>query len=64
MPFAIADYDSVTTETKQITIPIEYIEEGKLTLKFELPDAISPKEIGMSEDARTLGLAMRSLKIS
>lgn len=60
----LADYDSVTTETKQITIPIEYIEEGKLTLKFELPDAISPKEIGMNEDTRTLGLAMRSLKIS
>ncbi len=60
----LVDYDSVTAETKQISIPVEYIEEEKLVLKFELPDAISPKEIGMSEDARTLGLAMRSLKIS
>lgn len=60
----IADYDLVTEETKAISIPIEYIADGSLDLRFELPDAtVTPKELGMNEDVRTLGLAMKELII-
>lgn len=60
----IADYNETGEETAKITIPAEYIQEGELNLRFELPDAKSPKELGMGEDARTLGLAMGKLVIS
>lgn len=60
----IADYDHIEEETKKITIPTECIVDGKLDLRFELPDAKSPKSLGVSEDARKLGLAMKALQIN
>lgn len=59
----IAEYDHNGEETKEVTIPAECIGDGELNLRFELPDAKSPKELGMSEDDRTLGLAMEKLVI-
>lgn len=60
----IADYDHNGEETKEVTIPVECIGDGELNLRFELPDAKSPKELGMSEDSRILGLAMKKLVIN
>lgn len=60
----IADYDETGKAAAKIVIPEECIQEGRLNLRFELPDAKSPKELGMSEDVRTLGLAMGKLVIS
>ena len=60
----IADYDLVEEETKEISIPLKYIENNRLVLRFELPDVgITPKELGWNEDERTLGLAMKELTI-
>lgn len=59
----IADYNQMAEESKEITLSAEYIQDGELNLRFELPDAKSPKEVGLSEDARTLGLFMKELSI-
>lgn len=59
----IAEYDATAEEIKEIFIAADSLIEGRLHLRFELPNAISPKELGMSEDARTLGLAMKNLVI-
>lgn len=60
----IEDYIAEGAETKQIVIPKESIEDGRIVLRFGLPDAISPKENGTGEDVRKLALAMTSLTIS
>lgn len=39
-----------------VPVPIALIDKFKLTIKLELPDAISPKELGMNGDARKLGV--------
>ena len=36
-------------------------QDGKLDLEFELPDAVSPKALGLSEDSRNLALALKSI---
>lgn len=36
-------------------------QDGKLTLEFEFPDAVSPKKLGLSEDSRDLALALKSI---
>lgn len=50
-----------------ITIPLALQEKikktGLLRLKFELPDAVSPKEIGMNEDGRKLALGLISITV-
>ncbi len=51
-------------ETKVFSIPAEYIREGLLDLKFALPDAKSPNDLGMSEDGRDLALFFYSLTIT
>ncbi len=50
-------------QEKKITIPHDVLKEGIQYLIFELPDAISPKELGISEDGRDLALAVRSIII-
>lgn len=60
----IADYDANGYEQKQIIIPKEYVEDGVLDLAFEFPNAISPVEIGYSEETREIALCMYSMCIS
>lgn len=60
----IESYIADGMETKSITIPASCIKDGALQLTFELPDAVSPKELGQSEDARTLALYFESMSIS
>ena len=51
-------------EEKSITIPGEYVKNGKLMLTFEFPEASSPASQGISSDERILALAMKTLTIS
>jgi len=60
----VEEYDAIGEEEKNLVIPHEYIQDGMLLLKFQLPDAISPYSKGESNDKRELGLAIRSLSIS
>lgn len=48
----------------KIIIPKEYINEGKILLKFELPDASSPLEDGIGADSRVLGLSLEKMVIA
>ncbi len=50
-------------EVRTIQIPGNLIKEGELNLKFELPDAVSPESLGMSEDSRKLALKFSYVKI-
>ena len=34
---------------------------GDYTVEFELPDAVSPKELGLSDDVRRLSLAFKKI---
>lgn len=60
----VEDYIAREAESKQIRIPNEYVEDGRIVLRFEMPDATSPRENGTGEDVRVLALALNSLSIS
>ncbi len=51
-------------EEHVFTIPGEYVEDGSLYLRFELPDAVSPKDMGTGPDTRNLALSMEEITIS
>jgi hypothetical protein len=46
-----------------LEIPREIIREEVLEIVFSLPDAVSPKEIGINQDERLLAMAVKSLVI-
>ncbi len=46
-----------------IDVPRNYFNEEVQRITFGLPDAISPKDLGVSDDTRTLGIAVRTLSI-
>ncbi|WP_165092407.1 hypothetical protein [Caballeronia sp. SBC2] len=48
-------------EVQTITLPLVESRPGLLTIDFALPDAISPKEAGMSVDGRQLGLQIKAI---
>ena len=43
-----------------IPIPQSISKQSSVEIRFELPDAISPKELGMGEDARRLAIGLQS----
>ncbi len=45
-------------------IPDEALEDGSIKLDFLIADPKSPKELGLGNDSRKLGLGFRSLRIS
>lgn len=48
---------------EMITLDIsKAVKQGHNSLVIELPDAISPKELGISGDARTLAIGLKSLR--
>ena len=58
----IAEYIAQGEELQELIIQPEYIEEDDiLELRFVLPDAKSPAELGMSEDERKLSLCLYDL---
>jgi len=60
----IDEYVETTGESRrQFMIPGKINITGALTIRFFLPDAASPKSIGMSEDSRVLSLGLIRMKI-
>ena len=49
---------------QQITIPKNLVYDNYIRISFELPDAISPIESGISDDLRILGIAIKEMTIS
>lgn len=47
----------------KIEIPKNVIKNSVLEISFELPDAASPSELKISNDSRTLGIAVQSITI-
>jgi len=47
-----------------IKIPYDYFEEEVQRITFDIPDAISPNDLGISADGRTLGIAVRMLSMN
>jgi hypothetical protein len=47
-----------------IQIPDGYLRFGDNTIRIILPDAVSPKELGLSQDTRKLGVAVSSISIT
>lgn len=56
-------FDQAGTQEKTIVIPHAVLVEEMQHIAFELPDAVSPKSLGLSEDGRDLALAVRSMVI-
>lgn len=56
-------YDSSLKEAESIefAIPKNLVEDGNLRLVFELPDAVSPSDLGTGTDIRQLGIALESI---
>lgn len=51
-------------QEKSVIIPKSKIsKDGLLYISFKLPNAISPKDLGRSEDERKLAIAIKSLKL-
>lgn len=50
--------------TKKIKIPKKLLNNYQLQISFFLPNASSPKSLGLSEDERILGLAFRYILLS
>lgn len=48
-----------------LVLPGDHLrQKNKLTIRFELPDAKSPQALGMSTDARVLGVGLESVELS
>ncbi|MCP1714725.1 hypothetical protein J2T58_000565 [Methanocalculus alkaliphilus] len=57
-------YDTPGLQEKSILIPQWALSDDEIQyITFELPDAMSPRELGQSEDGRDLALAVRSMVI-
>jgi hypothetical protein len=46
-----------------VSIPSDFVENGLLNIEFELPNATSPSGLGMSQDPRNLGMAVRWIRL-
>lgn len=55
--------DSAVKE-QEVVIPKNILDYSLMEIVFELPDAVSPKEVGLSEDGRTLGIAVQSVTLN
>jgi len=56
---------SSSSEIREFIIPAEVINGNKFNLEFRLPRAIySPKDLGISDDGRRLGLGLAWLEFS
>lgn len=59
----IDEYVFSGNENRSIVIPKDCIQDDSLTIRFELPDAVSPKEKGESEDTRELAIGISRLTL-
>jgi hypothetical protein len=49
-------------EMKVIELPLAHISAGEVRISFSLPDAVSPKELGMNEDTRKIAISVKSFE--
>lgn len=45
-----------------IELALPATKENRFEMRFSLPDAVSPKQIGLSEDGRRLGISVKSIE--
>lgn len=55
---------TVTSEMKQIEFDFTNPEDGNIELTLKVPNAISPLDLGMSEDSRNLALMIRNIIVT
>jgi hypothetical protein len=51
-------------QERTAVIPSRLLGDSHVTITFELPDAVRPADLGVSEDHRMLGVAVRSLVLT
>jgi hypothetical protein len=52
-----------TSGVRTARIPRALVSGTRLEIAFVLPDAVSPLALGLSADARVLGIGLRSLRV-
>ncbi|RQD80521.1 hypothetical protein D5R95_08720 [Methanosalsum natronophilum] len=57
-------FDEPGIQEKSIIIPHGVLNERMQYIAFEMPDAVSPKDLGQSGDQRDLAIAVRSMVIN
>ena len=61
----VADWQVGNTAPFTAAIPPELTKSGgKLAITFNMPKAVSPKELGKNEDPRVLGMCVHDLELS
>ncbi|MDQ6625689.1 MAG: hypothetical protein M3Y69_06055 [Verrucomicrobiota bacterium] len=61
----IADWQVGNTAPFSAPIPVELTKAGgPLTITFKMPKAVSPKDLGKSEDPRVLGICVFDLELT
>lgn len=60
----LGEWDISSGGNYMIKIPKNYITNNLLEIMFELPNAVSPMELNVSNDKRTLGIAVQSISLS
>ncbi|MBQ9828115.1 MAG: hypothetical protein IJM62_05475, partial [Lachnospiraceae bacterium] len=61
----VFEHTAKKPEKQQIAIPEGVVkDDGKLVIRFELPDCVSPHELGKGDDKRELALSITSITIS
>ena len=53
-----------TEESRTVVIPANCVSDGTLDIRFDLPDAKRPYDLGYNEDMRLLALGFKTLSIS
>ncbi|MEI6634450.1 MAG: sulfatase-like hydrolase/transferase [Chlamydiota bacterium] len=60
----VADWEAVPQQPEYSAfIPPDMLAGGALTVRFDLPDAVSPLDAGLSRDHRTLGILVRRMTL-
>lgn len=60
----IGQWIATKEDTYKLTIPEKFNLSATLDITFIIPKAISPLELGVSNDARALGIAMKNLSLT
>ena len=58
----VADWELTGTTIKEIPLPKSLMKNQRFDITFLLPDAISPRELGINNDTRKLAVAFRAVQ--
>ena len=59
----LEEYTFKGSENRSIIIPKSAVTDDELTIRMELPTAVSPKELGNGTDSRKLALGVRNISL-